>query len=83
MFWSCCACVRVYSSSACMGSLSEVCMLFTGGLKRPIISVSDRLTLITTFLFLLSDWMSPFDRVVCGEYHLIVIIVVISLKHFG
>lgn len=61
-------------SAVLMSASVSVVYLKCTCFSRPIIFVSDRLTftLITTVLFLFSDWMSPFDRVVCGEYHIIV-----------
>lgn len=51
-----------------------------------IFVLPDRLTfaLITIILFLFSDWMSPFDRVVCGEYpYHCYIGAAVSLKNIG
>lgn len=92
----CFVCIRVLSdcpSSSlflcqclCQCGLSEMYTLFTTYSRIIIFVLPDRLTfaLITIILFLFSDWMSPFDRVVCGEYpYHCYIGAAVSLKNIG
>ena len=70
----------------CQCGLSEMYTLFTTYSRIIIFVLPDRLTfaLITIILFLFSDWMSPFDRVVCGEYpYHCYIGAAVSLKNIG